>query len=72
MSDEQRLEDLEVRLAYQEDSLASLEKLIVKQGEQIAMLERANKTLYQRLNSLLEHLEERSHGNGEEPPPPHY
>ncbi len=71
MTDEDRLTDLEIRLSYQEDTLIALEKLVVKQSEQIALLERANQTLYERLNHLLENMDAGRTG-GDDEKPPHY
>jgi SlyX protein len=65
---EQRLIELEIKAAYQEDLLQELNKIVAQQQRQIALLEETCQLLYERINNL--HLE-----NGDEvidQPPPHY
>lgn len=64
----QRLIELEIKAAYQEDLLQELNKIVAQQQQQIALLEKTCQLLYERINNL--HLE-----NGDEvidQPPPHY
>lgn len=70
MSDSDRLIDLEVRLAYLEDTLNSLDQVVGRQGEQIALLERVNRELYSRIQDV--QAGQKGDPDGEEPPPPHY
>lgn len=69
MSTEQRIIDLEVRLAYQEDSLNALDQVVARQAEQITQLTEMNRELYRRLQDLLDQLDQ---GPSDERPPPHY
>lgn len=65
---EQRLIELEIKAAYQEDLLQDLNKIVVQQQQRIVLLEKTCQLLYERMNNL--HLE-----NGDEAidqPPPHY
>jgi len=65
---EQRIIELEIKAAYQEDLLQELNKIIAQQQHQILLLEKTCQLLHERINSF--RLE-----NGEEvidQPPPHY
>ena len=65
---EQRLIELEIKAAYQEDLLQALNKIVAQQQQKLALLENTCQLLYERINSL--QLDKR---DGEiEPPPPHY
>jgi len=70
MPDNDRLIDLEVRLAYLEDTLNALDQVVSRQAEQITLLERVNRELYNRLQEV--QAGQKSDSAGEEPPPPHY
>ena len=69
MSDQQRLEDLESRLAFQEDALDKMSDVIAKQSLEADKMMRMIKHLSQQVKSL-----------GQDPlgapeddvPPPHY
>jgi len=70
MVDDERLMELEVRLAYQEDMLNALNQVVSRQAEQIDRLEGMNRELYARFRQL---VDGQSIGKIEdEPPPPHY
>jgi SlyX protein len=70
MSDE-RLTDLEIRIAYQEDTLRSLDTTVARQQADIERLERMNRELYQRLREVSELMEAGSKAPAHEKPP-HY
>lgn len=64
-----RVDELEVKLAFQEDLLESLNAIVAKQQTQMDLLQGQMRELYQQLKSI-QHA-----GSGapvEEPPPPHY
>ncbi len=63
-----KLEALEIKLAFQEDTLDTLNAMVTKQDKEIQELWSANKLLKQSLNEM----KPRSEGDGPEPPPPHY
>jgi SlyX protein len=65
---EQRLIELEIKAAYQEDLLQELNKIVAQQQQQLMRLEKTCQLLYERINSL--QLEKRE--TEIEPPPPHY
>lgn len=70
MTENERLTELEVRLAYQEDTLNALDQVVSRQMEQIERLERMNRELYARIGDLLG--EQKDNRQGDELPPPHY
>ena len=72
MSDNQRLTDLEIRLAYLEDTLTTLDGVIARQSDEIARLEQTTRALFKRLANLDEQLASLGPDQGDEPPPPHY
>ena len=67
MADEQsRIEALEVRVAYQDKTIAELNEMVTAQWRKIDLLER-------KLARVSEELENITPGtDGPEPPPPHY
>ena len=65
---EQRLIELEIKAAYQEDLLQALNKIVAEQQQKLTLLENTCKQLYERIDSL--QLDKRDAGI--EPPPPHY
>lgn len=70
MADDERLMELEIRLAYQEDMLNALDQVVSRQAEQIDRLEGMNRELYARFQQF---VDGQSDGRVEnEPPPPHY
>lgn len=66
MSDD-RLTDLETRLAFLEDAQLKLSDLVYQQQQELTRVTAHMRRLLERIDSL-------SDGNdaGEEPPPPHY
>ena len=52
MNDSQRLIEVEIKLAYQEDLLQALNKIVSEQQQQIQRLEKTCQLLYDRINSL--------------------
>ncbi len=67
--DNQRLIDIETKLAYQEDLIQELNKTVHSQQTKLGLLEEALRTLTLRYNSLAEQ------GDSEYPvdeKPPHY
>ncbi|WP_341220073.1 SlyX family protein [uncultured Pseudoalteromonas sp.] len=65
---EQRISDLEMRVAFQEDTLDKLSDVIAEQDHIITDLRRAI-TL---LNDQLKKVDTRQDLPSDEPPPPHY
>jgi SlyX protein len=65
-----RLIELEIKAAYQEDLLQALNKIVSRQQQQIQRLESTCQVLYERINSL----SSESSGNGAsvDETPPHY
>jgi SlyX protein len=64
----QRLIELEIKVAFQDDLLQDLNKIVIQQQHQIALLEKTCQLLFERINNL--HLD-----NGDEAidqTPPHY
>ncbi len=62
-----RVEDIEIRIAYLEDTIEQLNQVVIKQQDQIDLLVQAMKQLkhQQQEGSLVRSL-------AEEIPPPHY
>lgn len=67
---EDRVTELETRVAFQEDELAKLGAAMLAQAQQIYHLERELGALGARLASLVPTLPPLL--PGQEPPPPHY
>ncbi|MZR62997.1 SlyX family protein [Alcanivorax sp. DP30] len=68
MSDE-RLIDIETKLAYQEDLIEALNKVVSDQQQKIDELEKACRKMVDRLVDLSEAFES---AQIEDAPPPHY
>lgn len=66
---EERLVELEIKLAYQEDLLQELNSIVAKQQKQMSRLEETLLVLYERLKSLPAAAELTQTDNQ---PPPHY
>ena len=65
---EERVTELEIKLAYQEDLLQTLNNIVCKQQEQIGRLEMTCKVLGERIQALSEPV-----GNHQDfEIPPHY
>ncbi len=68
MDTEQRLIEIESKIAYQEDLIHTLNDAVYKQQEKITQLEQQDRKLMERIKSLGE-----SSDNGhDDQPPPHY
>ncbi|MCX7074340.1 MAG: SlyX family protein [Methylococcales bacterium] len=67
---ENRLIELEIKAAYQEDLLQTLNDIIATQQQKIDHLERVYKTMHERVNNLTSKNPEESTTNYELPP--HY
>ena len=68
MTDNERITELETRVAFQESTIQELNDVITRQQQQIELLQGAHQKLYAR-------LEEVSQGMGDAPVndvPPHY
>jgi SlyX protein len=65
---EQRLIDLEIKSAYQEDLLQELNKIVAQQQHQILLLEKTCQLLHERMNSFRQEQGDEA----VDPPPPHY
>ncbi len=66
---EERMIELEIKLAYQEDLLQELNTVVAKQQKQISQLEATCTLLYERMKSLSSAAELNPPDNQ---PPPHY
>ncbi len=64
-----RLTDLEIKLAFQEDLLDSLNQVVTEQQKMLDLLQGQVRLLYQQLNSLQPSDIAMA---SEEAPPPHY
>ena len=67
---EDRIIELEIKAAYQEDLLQSLNNVIAQQQQQIDRLETTMTLLHERINSLT--LATQSHQEQKTEIPPHY
>ena len=67
-TNDNRLTELEIKAAYQEDLLQELNKIVAQQQHQILLLEKTCQLLHERMNSL------RMENNDEavDQAPPHY
>lgn len=64
-----RLDELETRLAFQDESLQTLSAEVLRQQREIALLTQEIAALKAQLRSL---ATDPTAGRGQEPPPPHY
>lgn len=67
--DEQRLIDIETRIAYQDQTLAELNDVLTDQQARLTRLENLAVTLGERIRSL---AETPASTDGDEQKPPHY
>lgn len=69
MSTDDRVTELETRLAFQDDTIQALNEVLVEQQHQLTHMQA-------QLGQLIERYREMAGGQfeegGEEPPPPHY
>lgn len=63
-----RLNDLEVKYAFQQDTIDSLNETVTQQWQTIEAMQRT----IQRLEGRIVELGEWQGAGGDEPPPPHY
>ncbi len=66
--DDDRIVDIEEKLAHQEDTLAALNEALTKQQEQVSRLEAMCRTLADRIRALSEARTKNDDGDR----PPHY
>ncbi len=69
MNQQQQLEDLETRVAFQEDTLDKMSAEMAQQGVEIERLSRIVKVLHQQLKQV---APDQISAPEEESPPPHY
>ncbi len=69
MTDTSRLEKLETTVAYQEQAIEDLNKMVIAQAEEIARLKRLVANLGDRLREIADNP---ALADPPEPPPPHY
>ena len=69
MGDNDRIEALETKLAFQEDVIHKLDDALISQQQQIMDLQRQLKWLGAQMKELEHHLPDQQ---VPEPPPPHY
>ena len=69
MSDiENRIMELEIKSAHQEDTIEQFNRIVIEQQKTIAELKRN----MEQLQSKMSHLQESNSKEVAEPPPPHY
>lgn len=69
---ENTLEDLQSRLAFQEDAIDALNKTIAEQSAEINLLQQQLKYLHDQLKQLQELQKEQAEAQGQHEVPPHY
>ena len=69
MTDEHRIEDLEIRITHQEGAIEELTNTSLKQGQVIKLLREELQTLRAQLTSFARQDMTKPE---DEPPPPHY
>lgn len=70
MNDQERITELESRVAFQEDTLDTLNDIVSRQELEIEQLKRMIKVMNQRMKSLSN--DSPTSSPDDEPPPPHY
>ncbi len=68
--EQEQIEDLQARVAFQEDLLSSLNNRVAEQEQDIEVLKKQLKIVYKKVSSLAGSIE--SAGEEDEAPPPHY
>ena len=63
-----RLDDLEIKFSYQQETIDSLNEAVTKQWSEIEALRRQ----LHRLEGRLQEMSDMQSDSGNEPPPPHY
>ncbi len=66
---ESRIIELEIKSAYQEELIESLNKIVAQQQQQISHLQESQRVLYKKMEALDGQLEQNS---PVDEPPPHY
>jgi SlyX protein len=69
MTEAQRLEKLETTIAYQEQAIEDLNKIVLEQAAEIAQLKRLIGNLGERVREIADNP---ALAEGPEAPPPHY
>ncbi|MCV6604893.1 MAG: SlyX family protein [Porticoccaceae bacterium] len=69
-ADNDRIIELETKLAYQEDTIQALNQVVCRQQDQLDQLQLACETLIERFKDM--DAGGAQGQGGEEPPPPHY
>jgi SlyX protein len=64
----EKLNELEMKVAFQDETIDTLSDVIAKQDKEIYKLWAANRVLKQSLNEIKPGID----SDGPEPPPPHY
>ena len=64
-----RLTDLEVKVAFQDDLLEALNRIVAEQQQQLELLQAQLRLLHDQLRSIQPSL---IGDSADEPPPPHY
>lgn len=67
-----QLADLESRLAFQDDTIETLNQLVIQQSEQLQRMEQKIKLLGQRLQQLQERSDDQQTNDPADEVPPHY
>lgn len=65
---EERITNIEIKLAYMEDFVNQIQKVVVKQAEEIEKLKHDNQILSQKLKDVYDNME----GDIPNRKPPHY
>ena len=71
-SAEERMDDLESRLAFQDEIINSLNDALVHQQNRIVALEKMLQVVSRRLSEFDESADDPTREPTREPPPPHY
>ncbi len=70
---EKRLEDLEIKFAYHEETVDALNQVIIRQQREIEQLQDMLSVLKQKLDLVIQNQStEQGTAHYHEPPPPHY
>ncbi|RUO53635.1 SlyX family protein [Pseudidiomarina homiensis] len=67
-----QLADLESRMAFQDDTIETLNQLVIQQSDQLHRLEHKMKLLGQRLQQLQERSDDQQANDPADEVPPHY
>ncbi|MGM0480352.1 MAG: SlyX family protein [Pseudomonadota bacterium] len=67
-----RIDDLETKLAFQEDTIGSLNQLVTEQSAELTAMQEQLRWLGRKFNQLQQQTEDPNDDPAEEPPPPHY